>query len=609
MGAAGRDAEGNVTTLQGLVIDVTERERTSRRQRAAYELGQQLATLLDPNQLLSETVNRLSDAFGYYHAQIYLYDAALERLIMQEGLGQAGAIMKAGGHAIPLRAERSLVARAARSLEPVTANNVSLDPDHLPNPLLPETRSEVAVPLYHGQELIGVLDLQHNIIDYFNEDEIRTLSIIGNQLSTALANARLFGEIQLEAERRAMLYEFGQRLSETLDPNAIAGVVVENLAALIDVPEVTLFRYDSAENTLETLAAHGELGQTTIGTTVPLRSRPDIQRVIQRQEMEVITSAAEVTDPAYDPPKRLGLTAWMAMPIAVADQVIGVMSVGEVRGARDFTNDEILLAQNVAFQVSISLQNAYLYYEQVQITERLREVDRLKSEFLASMSHELRTPLNSIIGYAEVLLDGIDGELTGEMEEDITAIHGSGKHLLNLINDILDLAKIEAGQMDLITEPVVLKPFVEELLATTSRVLIMGKPVEMVTRISEDLPPVMADPLRLRQIISNLVTNAIKFTEQGSITVYAQCYETDPAMIQVSVIDTGIGITAENLPKIFDRFRQVDQSATRRVGGTGLGLSITRQLVQMHGGDMWVESEYGKGSTFCFTLPTTKPEA
>jgi signal transduction histidine kinase len=210
--------------------------------------------------------------------------------------------------------------------------------------------------------------------------------------------------------------------------------------------------------------------------------------------------------------------------------------------------------------------------------------------------------LNSIIGYAEVLLDGIDGDLTDDMNEDVGAIHGSGKHLLNLINDILDLAKIEAGQMDLVIEPFELAPLADDK-AHIQRVLLKDKPVDLVLDVPSDLPQLNADPLRVRQVISNLITNAIKFTEQGSITVRAREYEQDPRLIEISVIDTGMGMRPDQLQVIFDRFRQVDQSHTRRAGGTGLGLSITRQLIQMHGGDIWVESEPDIGSAFHFTLP------
>ncbi|RPI98316.1 MAG: sensor histidine kinase, partial [Chloroflexi bacterium] len=269
-----------------------------------------------------------------------------------------------------------------------------------------------------------------------------------------------------------------------------------------------------------------------------------------------------------------------------------------------FTAEDVQVQSTLASQIAVAVNTAQLFAEQLEVTDRLREVDRLKSEFLASMSHELRTPLNSIIGYAEVLLDGIDGDLTDDMTEDVSAIHGSGKHLLNLINDILDLAKIEASQMDLVMEAFQLAPLAEDTIGT-QRVLLKDKPVDIVLDIPDELPALRADSLRVRQVLSNLVTNAIKFTEEGSITIRARCYELDPSMLQISVIDTGIGMRQDQLHMIFDRFRQVDQSHTRRAGGTGLGLSITRQLIQMHGGDIWVDSEPGVGSQFHFTLPAT----
>ncbi|MBP8974945.1 MAG: hypothetical protein KBH93_13845, partial [Anaerolineae bacterium] len=181
------------------------------------------------------------------------------------------------------------------------------------------------------------------------------------------------------------------------------------------------------------------------------------------------------------------------------------------------------------------------------------------------------------------------------------------RHLLNLVNDILDLAKIEAGQMDLALERVRLHDLVEEV-AATSHMLLKGKPVELIVDVPEDLPDVQADLLRLRQIVSNLLANAAKFTDEGTITLRADIYERDPRWLLVSCSDTGIGIAPEKLQVIFDRFRQVDQSYSRRAGGTGLGLSITRQLVQMHGGVLWVESAPGAGSTFYFTIPIAAPE-
>ncbi|NJL93893.1 MAG: hypothetical protein HC915_09270 [Anaerolineae bacterium] len=185
------------------------------------------------------------------------------------------------------------------------------------------------------------------------------------------------------------------------------------------------------------------------------------------------------------------------------------------------------------------------------------------------------------------------------MQEDISAIHGSGRLLLSLINDILDLAKIEAQQLDLDIEPLEVKPFLADV-TETSRILIKDKPVELVLDLPADLPQAQADRIRLQQVMNNLISNAAKFTEEGSITI---CARQNNGVLEFSVQDTGIGIDEEKIAVVFERFRQVDQSSTRRAGGTGLGLAITRQLVELHGGQIWVESERGKGSRFFFTLP------
>jgi signal transduction histidine kinase len=215
------------------------------------------------------------------------------------------------------------------------------------------------------------------------------------------------------------------------------------------------------------------------------------------------------------------------------------------------------------------------------------------------MSHELRTPLNSIIGYSEVLMDGVDGELPEEAVEDVQAIHSSGRHLLGLINEILDMAKIEAGQMNLSQKPMDMMEMLSEVVRD-SQILVKEKAVELRLEVSEAVGQVYGDRMRLRQIMLNLLSNAVKFTEQGQIVV--RCM-TQGETLRVEVEDTGMGIDENSLEVIFERFRQADGSSTRRAGGTGLGLAITRQLVQMHGGEIGVRSQLGVGSTFWFTLP------
>lgn len=258
--------------------------------------------------------------------------------------------------------------------------------------------------------------------------------------------------------------------------------------------------------------------------------------------------------------------------------------------------------------------------------ERLKSVDKLKSEFLASMSHELRTPLNSIIGFSKVILKGIDGPITELQKTDLNAVHQSGQHLLSIINDILDLSKIESGKMELLKEMIDIGEIAEETMST-AYALMRDKPVKLTADIEENLPLVYADKTRIKQMILNILSNATKFTDRGEITLTIKkirykdikviesnpdsyCPSRTPIrdrdFILVSVRDTGIGIKREDMPKVFEDFRQIDSSFERREGGTGLGMAISLKFIELHGGEMWVESQFGKGSNFYFIIPVDK---
>jgi signal transduction histidine kinase len=217
------------------------------------------------------------------------------------------------------------------------------------------------------------------------------------------------------------------------------------------------------------------------------------------------------------------------------------------------------------------------------------------------MTHELRPPLNSIIGFADILLQGIDGPLNEQATTDITAIHNSGKHLLALINDILDLSKIEAGRMELACSPLSIDHTFNDVAASVSS-LLTKKPVDLKIALSDEMPAIWADSLRLRQILINLVSNAIKFTEEGFVTMKAELLD-EQNMLQISVSDTGIGIPEDKFNLVFEHFRQVDARTNRKYQGTGMGLAIARQLAELHGGRMWLDSTLGQGTTFYFTIP------
>ncbi|HRJ76340.1 MAG TPA: ATP-binding protein, partial [Anaerolineales bacterium] len=291
-----------------------------------------------------------------------------------------------------------------------------------------------------------------------------------------------------------------------------------------------------------------------------------------------------------------------AIPLRIGSRIIGVIDI-QSKNVNAFSEDEISVLQTLADQVAVAIDNARSFELSQQAVMEMREIDRLKSQFLANMSHELRTPLNSIIGFSRVILKGIDGPLTELMQQDLTAIYNSGQHLLGLINDILDLAKIEAGKMELAFDEVNITDLSASVLSTMSG-LIKDKPIQMKRNIEPDLPPVKADAIRVRQVMINLLSNAAKFTEEGEITVDISLYKNNGRNeVKVSVNDTGAGISKAVQEKLFQPFSQVDASPTRKTGGTGLGLSICKQLINMHGGEIWVESEEGKGSKFHFTLP------
>jgi PAS domain S-box-containing protein len=297
-----------------------------------------------------------------------------------------------------------------------------------------------------------------------------------------------------------------------------------------------------------------------------------------------------------------------AIPLRVGARIIGAIDI-QSKTPHAFTEDEIAVLQTLADQIAVAIDNARSFELSQQAVMEMREVDRMKSQFLANMSHELRTPLNSIIGFSRVILKGIDGPVTELQQQDLTAIYNSGQHLLGLINDILDLAKIEAGKMELAFDEVNITDLVTSVLSTMSG-LVKDKSIEMKHIIEPNLPTVRADAIRIRQVMINLLSNAAKFTEEGEITVEVVLATAEAGRneILISVADTGPGISDTDQEKLFRPFSQVDDSPTRKTGGTGLGLSICQQLINMHGGRIWVESELGRGSAFHFTLPLYRKE-
>lgn len=549
----------SLLAAQAAELEEQVRVRT-RALRIEAEVSHQLTTILDRRELLQNVVNHIQTELDFYHTHVYLIEEETGDLVLAEGSGQVGQQLKAKGHR--LTQQQGIVGMVASTARAFKSDNVEEIENFVRNPLLPDTKSELAVPLLKGDQVLGVLDIQSKEVGRFSEEDVSLLQSIANQTAIAVDNARLVARTQ------TALREV-ERLNRRLTHDAWVETVEEKEA----------FGYRFRGGMPQAITKDSNVWS------------PPMKEAVKKKQLVKMSRGGNGDKSQSE----------LGLPLMLRGQVIGVLGVKREKQV-DWTDEEVSAVNAVADQISRALENARLSEEQEKTIEQLKEIDRLKSEFLTSMSHELRTPLNSIIGFADVLLQGIDGDLPDMAVNDIRLIHSSGQHLLALINDILDLSKIEAGKMELIREPIDIGESINDVLAASNS-LVKDKPVEILVDKPDDLPPLYADKLRLNQILLNLVSNAAKFTDEGSITIKANIDEENPDKMRVAVIDTGIGIPEEKQHSIFDRFRQADGTTTRKYGGTGLGLAITLNLTEMHDGELKVKSEPNGGSEFFFTIP------
>jgi signal transduction histidine kinase/CheY-like chemotaxis protein len=435
-----------------------------------------------------------------------------------------------------------------------------------------------------------------------SEEERRILQEIVGRWSRLLELASLFEEIHRQTFRLQTTAEIAGAIVRELDPQLVLCRSVQLIHKRFDVHHVGIYQYlpekdlwvgqccaGCSDGLAHASQLFGPVGPESL--LARLQGSPE---PILLHELEGLGEERAF----FSERSRSALV----IPLYRSERLWGLLSV-EADAPWAFDEGDARAMAIIGEVVSVALQNAMLYEEQKRTAERLRELDRLKTQFIANMSHELRTPLNSIIGFSRVILKGIDGPLTEAQRQDLTAIYNAGQHLLGLINDILDLSKIEAGRMELQFSEVDMREIIRGVMSTAVG-LTRDKPIELRQEVPEDLPPVWADAQRARQVLLNLVSNAAKFTDQGFIAVRAWA---DESFVTIAVQDTGIGIPREKQEEIFQEFTQVESGTTRRYGGTGLGLAIARRLVELMGGRIWVESEVGKGSTFFFTLPRARP--
>ena len=452
-----------------------------------------------------------------------------------------------------------------------------------------------------------MLALTRTTVRPFGDKQIELVTTFADQAVIAIENVRLFDEVQARTRELARsveelraLGDVSQAVNSTLDLETVLSTIVTKATQLARTDAGAIYVLDEAVQEFQLRATYN-MSEELIAA---LRDK----HAILSDAVAAATAAGgpeqiadlrqEPSTPVNETILRAGYRARLLVPLHAPDGPVGALVVRR-KEPGEFIKNTVDLMQTFAAQSVLAIQNARLFSEIGEKSRQLEVASQHKSQFLANMSHELRTPLNAILGYTELILDNIYGEVPDKARVTLERIQNNGRHLLGLINDVLDLSKIEAGQLSLSLTDYSIKDVVHNVYGAVES-LATAKNLALKVELPTDLPPARGDERRLTQVLLNLVGNAIKFTDTGEVAIKTS---TADGTLTVAVHDTGPGISEADQGKIFEEFQQADSSSTKQKGGTGLGLAIAKRIIEMHGGRLWVESELGHGSTFSFTVP------
>ena len=474
------------------------------------------------------------------------------------------------------------------------------------------TRTILATPLLREGAAIGLILVRRNEVRPFSEKQVGLLKTFADQAVIAIENVRLFKELQertreltRSVDELKALGEVGRAVSSTLDLETVLTTIVSRANQLSGTDAGAIYEYDEQREEFYLRATQNldeEFVELLRATPIRKGEGATGRMAETREPFQIPDIAQEGAYPRSrlrDALVRGGYRSLLAVPLLREEHIIGGLVVNR-KTPGEFSPEVIELLRTFATQSALAIQNARLFQEIEEKSQQLEVANRHKSEFLANMSHELRTPLNAIIGFSEVLIERMFGELNEKQDEYLKDIFASGRHLLSLINDILDLSKIEAGKMELELTKFDLPAAMENALT-----LVKGRAgnhgIGLNLDVDRRLGEFVADERKIKQVLVNILSNAVKFTPEGG-RVDVRAAPADGG-VEIAVSDTGIGIAAEDQEAIFEEFRQVGTDYAKKREGTGLGLALTKRIVELHGGRIWVKSEVGRGSTFTFTLP------
>lgn len=589
-----------------------ETQRRANRLAGAADIARHATAIMDQERLLEVVVDLIQEQFGFRLASVFLIDDSSDELYPAAATDGFREIIPAdyrqrvGWGAIGKAAER----RETVLVTDASEGSMAIQVDEWLSP------SSMSVPIQIGGMVLGVLEVEADEVHAFDENDQLALEIIADQIAIAYQNAELLAETRSRMTDLRLLHDVSLAAATSSHLQETLQAAAEAFATEWKETKIALQLIDEESGTLRMKASVGYPADDGEGFDLPL-GKGITGWVAKHGEPVLAPDVRE--DPRYFKASS-STRSELCVPLTTGGEVIGTLNVESPR-VDAFSADDQRLLTTLASNLAILIERARLFEEieaaRAELEQRakaleganarLKELDRLKSQFLANMSHELRTPLNSIIGFSEVLIDGLLGEMPTERKECVENIYMSGEHLMSLINDILDLSKIEAGHMELVPEPLDVRGVMEDVKKTVEP-MFKEKSQTLTIDCWDDCPPLTADRVRLRQILLNLLSNAHKFTpEDGEVTLSSSLV--DDGTMGFSVSDTGIGIKPEDQEIIFEEFRQAGGTAAREVEGTGLGLAISKRLVEMHDGSIWLESEYGQGTTFSFILPLDGPSS